>query len=56
MNQTKHIYVLLDKDGDIVETFPENSVIDWMFEVRRIDCPHGNIYKATIQIEEAVIE
>lgn len=46
----KTLYVLLDSDGDIVETFPENSSYDHMFDVRQSICPSGAIHRATLVI------
>lgn len=46
----KELYVLLDSDGDIVETFPENSIYDHMFDVKRSICPSGAIHRATLVI------
>jgi len=46
----KQIYVLIDSDGDVVETFPENSSFDYMFNVKASMCPSGAIYKATLVI------
>jgi hypothetical protein len=44
----KELYVLLDSDGDIVETFPENSNFDYMFQRKQAECPYGTLHKATI--------
>ena len=44
------LYVLLDSDGDIVETFPENSSIDYLFEYKRAICPYGTLHKATLYV------
>jgi hypothetical protein len=46
----KKLYVLLDSDGDIVETFPENSSCDHMFDVKQSTCPSGAIHRATLVI------
>jgi hypothetical protein len=46
----KELYVLLDSDGDIVETFPENSSYDHMFDVKQSTCPSGAIHRATLVI------
>lgn len=46
----KELYVLLDSDGDIVETFPENSSCDQMFDVKQSTCPSGAIHRATLLI------
>lgn len=46
----KELYVLLDSDGDIVETFPENSSFDHMFDVKQSTCPSGAIHRATLVI------
>ena len=46
----KEIYVLLGSDGDIVETFPENSSFDHMFDVKQSTCPSGAIHRATLVI------
>lgn len=50
MNTTKTMYVLLDSDGDIVTTFPENSNFDFMFEYKRATCPYGTLHKAIMNI------
>ena len=50
MSNTKHLFVLLDSDGDLVETFPENSSFDHMFDVRASVCPSGAIHRATLVI------
>ena len=44
----KQLYVLLDSDQDIVETFPENSNFDYMFQRKQAVCPYGTLHKATI--------
>ena len=44
------LYVLLDSDGDIVETCPENSSCEHMFNVKASMCPSGAIHKATLVI------
>ena len=44
----KELYVLLDSDQDIVETFPENSGFDHMFNVKQSTCPSGAIHRATL--------
>ena len=46
----KELYVLLDSDGDIVETFPENSSFAHMFDVKQSICPSGAIHRATLVI------
>ena len=46
----KELYVLLDSDGDIVETFPENSSYDHMLDVKQSTCPSGAIHRATLVI------
>ena len=46
----KELYVLLDSDGDIIETFSENSNYDHMFDVKRSICPSGAIHRATLVI------
>jgi len=46
----KELYVLLDSDGDIVETFPENSSYAHMFDIRQSICPSGAIHRATLVI------
>ena len=46
----KELYVLLDSDGDIVETFPENSSFAHMFDVKQSTCPSGAIHRATLVI------
>jgi hypothetical protein len=46
----KELYVLLDSDGDIVETFPVNSSFDHMFDVKQSICPSGAIHRATLVI------
>lgn len=46
----KEIYVLLGSDGDIVETFPENSSFDNMFDVKQSTCPSGAIHRAILVI------
>jgi hypothetical protein len=50
MNDTKTLYVLLDSDQDIVETFPENSSFDYMFERKQAVCPYGTLHKATLAV------
>ena len=47
---TKTIYILLDSDQDIVQTFPENSNFDYMFEYKRATCPYGTLHKVTMNI------
>jgi hypothetical protein len=42
------LYVLLDSDGDIVETFPENSSFDYMFQRKQAVCPYGTLHIATL--------
>jgi hypothetical protein len=49
---TNQLYVLLDSEGDIVETFPENSSFDHMFVVKASVCPSGAIHRATLVIGE----
>jgi ferredoxin len=44
----KTLYVLLDQDQDLVETFPENSGFDLMFNVKQSTCPSGAIHRATL--------
>jgi len=44
------LYVLLDSDGDIVETFPENSNFDYMFQRKHSICPYGTLHKAVLYI------
>ena len=44
------LYVLLDSDGDIVETFPENSNFDYMFQRKHSICPYGTLHKAVSPI------
>lgn len=44
------LYVLLDSDGDIVETFPENFNFDHMFQYKQSYCPNGKLHKATLVI------
>lgn len=48
--KNKELYVLLDSDGDIVETYPENSNFDYMFQHKQATCPYGTIHKATLVI------
>lgn len=48
--KTKTLYILLDSDGDIVTTFPENSNFDYMFQYKRSTCPYGTLHKATLEI------
>jgi hypothetical protein len=44
----KELYILLDSDQDIVETFPENSSFDYMFQRKQAVCPYGTLHKATL--------
>jgi hypothetical protein len=44
------LYVLLDSDGDIVETFPENSNFDYMFQRKHAVCPYGTLHKAVLYV------
>ena len=46
----KTVYMLLDSDGDIVETFPENSNFDYMFQRKQSVCPYGTLHKTSIHI------
>lgn len=46
----KKLYVILDSDGDIVETFPENSNFDYMFQRKQAVCPYGTLHRATLVI------
>lgn len=46
----KQLYVLLDEEQDIVETFPENFNFDHLFQYKQSYCPNGTIHKATIVI------
>lgn len=46
----KELYVLLDSDQDIVETFPENSNFDYMFQLKQAQCPYGTLHKALLYI------
>ena len=48
--KNKELYVLLDSDGDIVETYPENSNFDYMFQHKQATCPYGTLHKATLVI------
>jgi hypothetical protein len=48
----KELYVLLDSDHDIVETFPENSSFDYMFQRKQAVCPYGTLHKATLVLEQ----
>lgn len=50
MNKTKTLYVLLDSGQDVVETFPENSNYDYMFQLKQSVCPYGTLHKATLTI------
>ena len=52
----KELYVLLDSDGDIVETFPKNSSYDHMFDVKQSTCPSGAIHRATLVIGQEEYE
>lgn len=47
----KQLYVLLDSDQDIVETFPENSNFDYMFQRKQAECPYGTLHKATLVLD-----
>jgi len=46
----KTMYLLLDSDGDIVETFPENSSFDYMFQRKQSVCPYGTLHKTSLHI------
>ena len=46
----KELYVLLDSDHDIVETFPENSSFDYMFQRKQSTCPYGTLHKAVLYV------
>jgi hypothetical protein len=48
----KELYIILDDEGDIVETFPLNSNFDYMFQIKQANCPNGSIHKATLIIGE----
>lgn len=48
--KNKELYVLLDSDGDIVETFPDNSNFDYMFQHKQATCPYGTLHKATLVV------
>lgn len=52
----KSIYVLLDEEGDIVETFSENRVVDELFQVQRVMCPSGSLHRAILHISNESIE
>lgn len=53
---TKHVCVLLDEEGDVVEVFSENAVVDQMFEIRRALCPSGRLYSATITLGSPITD
>lgn len=36
MTQINPFYALIDEDDDIQEIFPENTTIDWIYEVKRV--------------------
>ena len=46
----KQLYILLDSDQDIVETFPENSSFDYMFQRKQAVCPYGTLHKAVLYV------
>lgn len=52
--KTVKCIVMLDEDGDMVEFFPEEMVIDYLFELLRIQCPKGKLHYAELLIKEEV--
>ena len=48
--KTKELYILLDSDQDLVETFPDNSNFDYMFQRKQAVCPYGTLHKAVLYI------
>ena len=50
--KTKELYVILDSDKDIVETFPENTSLDYLFQYKHSICPYGTLHKATLTVGE----
>ena len=48
--KNKELYVILDSDKDIVETFPEESNFDYMFQIKQAVCPYGTLHKAVLYI------
>ena len=46
----KQLYILLDSDQDIVETFPEISSFDYMFQRKQSVCPYGTLHKAVLYV------
>lgn len=51
--KNKELYVLIDSDGDIVETYPENSNFDYMFQHKQAVCPYGTLHKAILYVGPA---
>lgn len=52
--KTVKCIVMLDEDGDVVEFFPEEMVIDNLFELLRIQSPKGKLHYADLIIKEEV--
>ena len=50
--KTKELYVILDSDKDIVETFPENTSLDYLFQYKHSICPYGTLHKAILTVGE----
>ena len=36
MTQINPFYAIIDEDGDIQEIFPENTTIDWIYQIKRV--------------------
>jgi hypothetical protein len=56
---TKEIFVFLDSDGDIVEYYPSNSVIDDAYQYKRYrEKMHGplKLHRAVISVGEEVLD
>ena len=52
--KTVKCIVMLDEDGDVVDYFTDNNVIDYLFELLRIQCPKGKLHYADLVIKEEV--
>ena len=48
----KELYVLLDEEGDVCETFSSNSNFDYMFQLKQAKYPNSSLHKATLLIGE----
>lgn len=54
--ETKKLYAILDKDGDVCETFDKDTALDEIFRKIQIYYPGSKVYEGTLTIGNEVLE